>query len=89
MLEARLAAVNQRPALRKPTNNPELWKGTRLQQTEGRVNKNKREKSKRDLERYHLERISCLFKVAGHGDTWTRVDVLCFGKIFSLVNGSE
>ena len=82
-------AVNQRPALRKPTNNPELGKGTRLQQTEGRVNKNKREKSKRDLERHHLERISYLFKVAGHGDTWTRVDVLCFGKIFSPGNGSE
>jgi len=85
-LEAKLVAVNQLPALRSPSNNPHTGKGARLEQTEDRVKKNLREKSKRGGERFHLERISRLFKAVGPGQTWTRVDVLSFGKIVSHVD---
>lgn len=81
--------VNQHPTLRYSTGNPQVGKGTRLEQTEDRVKKNQREKAKRDGERYHLERISHLFKVAGPRQTWTRVDVLSFGKmVLPLTNSA-
>ena len=87
VLEAKLAAVNQCPVLRKPSDSIRTGKGVRLEQTEDRVKKNKREKAKRDLERYNLERISYMFKVADPKQTWTRVDVLIFGKMASFVGG--
>ena len=74
-------AVNQRPVLRHSTNSPEIGKEAGYEQTEDRVKRNRGEKAKRDSGRYHLERISHLFKVADPQQTWTRVDVLGFGKI--------
>jgi len=81
VLEAKLVAVNQHPVLQCPTNNPQTGRGAHLEQTEGRVKKNRREKMKRGCERHHLERISRLFKVASTEQTWTRVDVLIFGMV--------
>lgn len=80
-------AVNQHPTLRHATNNPLTGKGTRLEQTEDRVKKNSWEKSKRDLERQHLERISYLFRVADPKQTWTRVNILSFGEMTFLIDG--
>jgi hypothetical protein len=85
-LEARIWPVNQSPALRKPTYSSKTGKGVRLNQTEDQVRKNMEEKSGRDLERFHLERISRLFKVPHLEKTWTRVGVLSFGKILSPTN---
>jgi hypothetical protein len=82
-----LVAVNQQPALRHATNNPQTGKGTRLKQTEGRLKKNGWEKVKRDSERYQLERISYLFRVVDPNQTWTRVNVLSFGEMVSLIDG--
>ena len=79
-------AVNQHPALRLPTNVPRIGRGARLEQTEDRARKNGRERSKRDNERQHLERITHLFKVAHPQQTWTRVDVLSFGKMASFID---
>ena len=71
--------VNQHPVLQCSTDNPQAGREIRLEQTEDRIKKNKREKTKRGCERHRLERISRLFKVAGSEQTWTRVDVLIFG----------
>ena len=80
-------AVNQYPALRHATFTPKTGKGAHLEQAEGRVKKNAQEKAKRDGERHHLERVSRLFKVADPRQTWTRVEVLSFGKtVFSSVD---
>jgi len=87
VLEAKLVAIKQRPALRKPSEKPRTGKGARLEQTEVRVEKNRREKAKRDSERDHLERIGSMFKVVGSKHTWTRVDILIFGKMASLIDG--
>jgi len=88
VLEAKLVAVNQHPVLQCPTNDPQTGRGARLEQTEDRVKKNRREKMKRGCERHHLERISRLFKVARSEQTWTRVDVLIFGMVVYLLVGS-
>lgn len=87
VLEARLVAVNQHLALRRMSIDPQPGRGAHLEQTEGRVKKNQREMMKRNVERYHLERISYLFKVADPQHTWTRVDVLSFGESISIVEG--
>ena len=81
-------AVNQHPVLQCPTNDPQTGRGAHLKQTEDRVKKNRREKTKRSCERHHLERISRLFKVASSEQTWTRVDVLIFGMVVYLSVGS-
>lgn len=80
-LEAKVAAVNQHPVLQCPTNNPQTGRGTHLEQTEDRIKKNRREKTKRGCERHHLERISRLFNVTSSEQTWTRADVLIFGMV--------
>ena len=82
-------AVNQRLALRRLSNESQPEVVGRLEQTVGRVKKNQRERIKRDMERYHLERISYLFKAADPQRTWTRVDVLSFGRGISFAKGSE
>ena len=80
MLEAKLVAINQHPVLQCSANNAQTGRGAHLEQTEDRIKKNRREKTKRGRERHHLERISRLFKVAGSEQTWKRVDVLVFGE---------
>lgn len=78
-------AVNQHSALRQPTNHPRTGRGARHEQTEGRVKKNDRERSRRDWERRCLERMSYLFKVGRPQETWTRMDILGFGEMASLI----
>jgi len=78
-------AVNQNSALRQATNNPRTGRGVRHEQTEGRVKKNERERSRRDWERRCLERISYLFKVGRPEETWTRIDLLSFGEMAYLI----
>ena len=89
MLEAKLAVVNEDPALRQPWKTPRshVGKGARLEQTEERVGRNQHERAKREAERSRLERMSRLFRVANPKKTWTRVSVLSFGKVISLVAG--
>ena len=79
-------AVNQRPALRQPPKSPNsrIGKGARHEQTEERVKKNQRERERRDDERFHVGRISYLFRVADPDRSWTRLEVLCFGKLSPL-----
>ena len=77
--------MNQHPALRQPTNNPRAGRGVRLEQTEGRVKKNDRERSRRDREKHHLERMSYLFKAQPPRGTWARADILSFGEIAPLI----
>ena len=42
--------------------------------------------AKRDGEQLHLERVGYLFKVEGTEKSWTKVDILSFGKTISLIN---
>ena len=79
-------AVNQGPKLRKPWKiiNSQTGKGTRLEQTKDRVNKNQYERVKREEGRHHLERMSYLFRVPNPEKNWTRVDVLSFGRVIPL-----
>lgn len=86
MLEANLAPVNASGALRPASLKPNLQagKGARLEQTEGRVMKNHREKTRRDGERQQLQRMGRLFRVGPSLHGWTRADILGFGKIFSI-----
>lgn len=44
-----------------------------------------KEKERRDGEPFHLKRMGQLFKVLSPKQTWTRVGVLYFGKMTSLV----
>lgn len=90
-MESRLVAVNQSSVLRRPwvASSSQVGKGARHEQTEERVKKNQHEKAKRDGERLHLERMSHLFRVSNPQQTWTRVDVLCFGKMVFSSAGSN
>ena len=88
MLEGSLAPVNRSSALRLPLISPgsQVRKGMRREQTEARMKKSEHEKMKRDEERHHLERMSYMFRApTGSPEGWTRVDILSFGKIFSLI----
>lgn len=80
-LEDTLLPMNDHPALRQ---SPKLHaaqpeKGAECELTEKQIKKNERERVKRDDERFHLERLTFLFKVAAPGNNWTRVEVLSFG----------
>ena len=84
-LEAKLAAVNQQPALRRPpgTSQPgRVMCGERMGKY---ARKNGTEKERRDWERHHLERISRLFKATRQ--LWSKKEVLSLGKIIFLIDG--
>ena len=59
-----------------------------LETGEGKPNKkNMSEKARRDLERYHLERISALFRV--YRQPWAKKEVLSFGEAIFLIDGGN
>ena len=51
--------------------------------------KNEKEKSRRDEKRFHVERLSYLFKVTTPRGCWARPEVLVFGKTFSFFDDPE
>ena len=53
------------------------------------VKKNEAEKERRSGERYHIARMSRLFRVPVSRQPWSKKDVLSLGKIIFLIDGSE
>ena len=49
--------------------------------SERQEKRNQMEKDRRGRERYQLERICLLFKVAPSGKPWSRKNALCLGEI--------
>ena len=90
-LETRFMAMNETPALKQLSRVPicQIGKGVRNEQTDEVVEKNAIERVRRGGERFHLERMSSLFKVARFEKGWSRVEVLIFGKMISVVGGLE
>lgn len=83
--------MNDCPTLKRVSKIPicQIGKGARHKQTDELVEKNKMERVRRDGEKFHLERIGSLFKVQHSEKSWTRVEVLIFGKMISVVGGLE
>ena len=80
-LEGRLTAVNPQPALlQAPSSSRAGTKGSGPM-SERQEKRNQMEKDRRGRERYQLERICLLFKVAPSGKPWSRKNALCFGEI--------
>ena len=75
--------MNYGPALRYAQGTTKPGLGER---TERLIKKNWSEKSRRDLERNHLERISCLFRTPGQ---WTKKDILSFSEQIFLIDGGN
>ncbi|KAF9783213.1 hypothetical protein BJ322DRAFT_141439 [Thelephora terrestris] len=81
-LEARLAPVNQQPALRQSVGAPEARGKASGKQTERRRKRNEVEKARRDQERHQVERISRLFRASEK--VWSKKDALGLAIIFLL-----
>lgn len=80
-LEGRLLVVNQQSALRQSTVAPEVEEKLNDQQMEERRSKNDVEKARRHTKRFHIERISRLFRASNK--RWPKKDVLSLGETIS------
>ena len=78
-------AVNQQPALWRPSNAPKPREGTD-KRSEKQVEKSKKEKNRRDVERHHLERISRMFLREPQMQGWSKKALLTLGKISFLID---
>ena len=81
-LERKLAVVNQGSGLRRSAGASRRRTGD-----EQNTKKNGTEKARRDLERHHLERVSCLFRVSR--EQWSKKDVLSLGEMIFLIDGCD
>lgn len=84
-LGSRLMVINQRPALRGSVGKSKIGQKMGGKRMGRRTKKNETEKGRRDSERYHLGRISRLFKRAEQ--QWSRMEVLGLGESIFLIDG--
>ena len=73
-------AVNTQPALRDQPLSRKPPAGQQLEQTEYQKKKSRDEKARREEERSHLERVSCLFRTLHPGRKWKRLEIMILGK---------
>lgn len=80
-LETRLAAVNPKPTLRQSTS---VEVGEQTERPERERKRSETEKARRLNGRYHVQRMSLLFK---SGRTWSKKDLLSLGEIIFRIDG--
>ena len=80
-LESRLVPVNPKPTLRQSTS---VEVGEQVEQPEGKRKRSESEKARRISGRYHVQRMSLLFRSE---KTWSKKDLFGFGEIICCIDG--
>ena len=79
--------MNLEPSLRQAQISSRSKGKATVPQTDNRVKRNVSEKARRDMERYHLERMSFLFEAPRQ--LWSKKDILSLGENFFLIDGRD
>jgi hypothetical protein len=85
--EARLVAVNPLPALRKPTGGSVAGRAAKGEPSEKQMRRSALEKERRNIARYHAERIGRLFRATAK--SWSKRDVLGLCELIFRIDGLD